>query len=115
MDIAALSVRITFQKNTVGVDKYHNHVNKWEDIFSCWATPVMTGGGEVEASATIDETEIIDFTCRYCSELSVVTPTGHRIVAKGTVYNILSVNPMGFKNKSLKFHCEKERRSGDGK
>ena len=111
MDIAALNVRVAFQKNTACVDKYQNHTNQWKDYFSCWATASMTGGGEVDASATTDETETTDFTCRYCSELSEVSPTGYRIVARGVIYNILSVNPMGFNNNSLKFHCEKERGS----
>lgn len=114
MDIAALNVRITFQKNTACVDKYQNHTNQWKDCFSCWATASMTGGGEVDASATTDETETTDFTCRYCSELSEVSSTGYRIMARGVIYNILSVNQMGFKNNSLKFHCEKERRAARG-
>ena len=38
MNIAAMRVRVTFQKNTVTVDKYGNHKTGWVDYFSCWAT-----------------------------------------------------------------------------
>lgn len=36
MNIAAMRVRVTFQKNTVIVDKYGNHKTGWADYFSCW-------------------------------------------------------------------------------
>ncbi|MFR5252092.1 MAG: head-tail adaptor protein [Butyricicoccus sp.] len=38
MNIAAMRVRVTFQKNTVIVDKYGNHKTGWADYFSRWAT-----------------------------------------------------------------------------
>ena len=110
MDIAALNVRITFQQNETVVDRYKNHVNEWTDYFTCYATASMTGGGEAEAAGTTNVSEVIDFTTRYCSELSAVSADHYRILLDGQVYNILSVNPMGFKRNSLKFHCEKERR-----
>ena len=44
MDIAAMRVRVTFQKNAVTVDKYGNHTSGWTDYFTCWAT-VGTGTG----------------------------------------------------------------------
>lgn len=33
MNIAAMRVRVTFQKNTVIVDKYGNHKTGWSDYF----------------------------------------------------------------------------------
>ena len=33
MNIAAMRVRVTFQKNTVIVDKYENHKTGWADYF----------------------------------------------------------------------------------
>lgn len=38
MNIAAMRVRVIFQKNAVTVDKYGNHKTGWTDYFSCWAT-----------------------------------------------------------------------------
>ena len=110
MDIAAMNVRITFQKGTAGIDRYGNHRNTWEDVYTCWATPVMASGNEAEVSGTTQVKERLDFTVRYCSELSGVSADTHRILCRGQVYNITSVNPMGYKNKSLKFCCERERR-----
>lgn len=44
MNIAAMRVRVTFQKNTVIVDKYGNHKTGWADYFSCWATVGTSSG-----------------------------------------------------------------------
>ena len=38
MDIAAMNVRVTLQKNEVITDKYGNHKNTWTNYFSCYAT-----------------------------------------------------------------------------
>ena len=38
MDISHLNKKITVQKNTVTVDELGNHLNTWEDFYSCHAT-----------------------------------------------------------------------------
>lgn len=38
MDIALLNQKITIQKNTVVVDDIGNHISKWDDFYSCYAT-----------------------------------------------------------------------------
>ena len=110
MDIAALNSRITVQKTTVIVDKVSNHINRWEDYFSCYATVSGASGNESESAGTTNETENLDFTVRYCSELSVVTPSGYRVLFRGRIYDISYVDPMGFKNNSLKFKATLRKR-----
>ena len=87
MNIAAMRVRVTFQKNTVTVDKYGNHKTGWVDYFSCWAT-VGTSSGSESSGVVI-----------------------YRIIAEGRTYNITYVNPMGYKHNSLKFNCKLEKKS----
>ena len=60
MDIAAMNVRITFQKGTAGTDRYGNHINTWDDVYTCWATPVMASGNEEEAAGTTQVKERLD-------------------------------------------------------
>lgn len=93
MNIAAMRVRVTFQKNTVIVDKYGNHKTGWADYFSCWAT-VGTSSGSESSGVVINPEESLDFTCRYCSELADVESTKYRIIAEGRTYNITYVNPI---------------------
>lgn len=113
MNIAAMSVRITFQKSEVETDKYANHKNVWSDYFICWATAGPFSGKE-SGGTVINPEETINFTVRWCRELENIGPTKYRIICRGRTYNISYVNPMGFKNNSLKFTCILERRT-DGK
>ena len=108
MNIAAMRVRVTFQKNTVTVDKYGNHKTGWVDYFSCWAT-VGTSSGSESSGVVINPEESLDFTCRYCSELAAVESTKYRIITEGKTYNITYVNPMGYKRNSIKFNCKLEK------
>ena len=110
MKISLLNEKILFQKNSVVSDVIGNRKNVWEDYYSCFATI----GGEsrnekAEAGQTIDDVGIT-FTVRYCSQLVDIVSTGFRILFRGEIYNILSVDHMNYKKKSLKFRCEKARR-----
>ena len=40
MNIAAMNVRICFQKSSVVTDEIGNHTNEWVDYFSCYATVI---------------------------------------------------------------------------
>ena len=102
MDIAALNLRITFQKQMIEKDEYGNHTTKQADYITCWAT-ASGSGTETDAAGTTNPKETIDFTTRWCKALSEVT-------SDGKLYNILYMNPMGYKHNSLKFHCELVKR-----
>ena len=108
MNIGALNMLITFQKSVSITDKYGNHKNSWKDYFSCWAT-VGTGTGKEREGVIVNPEESMDFTTRYSSELTAVTSTGYRIKAGEHIYNITYVNPMGYKNRSLKFNCSLQK------
>lgn len=110
MKIALLNEKIIFQKAVVTSDDIGNRRNAWEDYHSCFATIGGEGGNEkVEAGQTVDGANIT-FTVRYCNQLVDIVSTGFRILFRGEIYNILSVDHMNWKKKSLKFRCEKARR-----
>jgi len=110
MNISGMNIRITFQKNTVKTDRIGNHTSVWEDYFSCWATPVQGGGSEKLEAGTVNATDTLDFTVRYCSALDGLDPTKIRIRHNADLYNVTSIDPMGFHHRSLKFKCEKVKR-----
>lgn len=110
MNVAAMNVRITIQKNELVTDKIGNHTNQWVDYFTCWATcSNQTGQEEDDAGQTL-ETDQMDFTVRYCSETAAVVSTKYRIIMDDRIYNILHVDDMAFKRNSLKFRAELVRR-----
>ncbi len=106
MNIAGLRVRITIQQNTTVTDQYGNHSSAWMDYFTCWATAVSSGKSaeETEHAATTQEADRLDFTVRYSSETAAVNSKHHRIMLDGRIYNILSIDEMGFRHNSRKFH-----------
>lgn len=111
MEIAALNQKITIQKNEVLVDAVGNHVNGWNDYFTCYATiSGEDGSSESEAAGQISENSKCSFTVRWCSELSQLNSTQYRVVFCGNFYNITGVNHQGYKKHSIKIACQKCRR-----
>ena len=111
MNISRLNTRITFQENAIVTDEIGNHLNTWKDYYSCYATAsTKVGVTEGEAAAQTVAQEKLDFTVRYCKEVSKIEPGTHRIILADRVYNIISMDDMAFKHRSLKFHAELVRR-----
>lgn len=110
MDIALMNVRILFQKNVVQTDKIGNHINTWEDYYSCYATVSGEGGTEKTAAGLVVDDSDISFSVRYCRLVSKVDSTGYRIIFNETIYNILSIDHMNYKRKFVKFKCQRVRR-----
>ena len=110
MDIGLLNTRITIQKNTVVSDSIGNRINQWSDYYSCFATVGGEGGSETAvAGLKVDDSDI-SFSVRYCLKASVVNNTEYRVVFQGEIYNILFVDHMNYKKKSMKLKCKKARR-----
>ena len=108
MNIGALRTRITIQKNETVVDQYGNHRSIWNDYYMCWATAVTSGlsSREEEAAAHTAEADRLDITVRYSSETAAVDSKNYRILLGDRIYNIVSIDEMGFKHNSRKFHTE---------
>lgn len=112
MNIAGLRTRIMIQKNETVIDKYGNHKSDWVDYFKCWATAVTSGlsASEEETAAHTAEADRLDFTVRYSSETAAVNSKQYRILLGDRIYNILSIDEMGFKHNSRKLHTELSER-----
>lgn len=110
MDIALLNEKITFQKNEVQVDAIGNHINGWSSYYTCHATISGEGGTEKNTAGLVVENSDISFSVRYCQLVSKIESTGYRILFHDEIYNILSVDHMNYKKKTVKFKCQKVRR-----
>ena len=113
MHIGLLNEWVMFQKNTPKKDAIGNHYSEWQDYFGCFATI----GGEYDydkerdvASQIVDES-VMTVTVRYCRALSRVKTLDYRLIFHDELYDIVSVDHMNFKKKSLKFFCRKARRT----
>lgn len=106
MNISGLRVRITIQKNRTVVDQCKNHSSAWEDYFSCWATAVASGKSaeETERAGYTQEADRLDFTVRWSSETAAVNGKEYRVLLGDRIYDIVSIDDMGFKHNSRKFY-----------
>ena len=110
MEISLLNVKVTFQKNSVVADDIGNRRNVWEDYYTCHATVSGEGGNEKAAARLTVVDSDIAFTIRFCKRAVEVTADGFRILFGGEIYNIVAVDNMNYRKKTLKFRCEKARR-----
>jgi SPP1 family predicted phage head-tail adaptor len=108
MNITSLNQNIIFQKLSAVADTLGNRTNHFEDYYSCHAL-VSGSGNETEAAGQTSPKETTDFTVRWCKALNTVTSDGFRILSDGKIYNILYVDLMGGRRRTLKFHCERTR------
>ena len=107
MNISGMRVRITIQKNETVIDQYRNHKSVWSDHFTCWATVASSGRSseETQNAASTQEADLLDITVRWSSETAAVNSKEYRILLGERVYNITSIDEMGFKRNCRKFHC----------
>lgn len=104
MNVAALRVRITIQKNTTVVDAIGNHTSAWENYYSCWATASTSGKSAEETTDAghTSESDRLDFTVRWSSETAAVDSKHYRVLLGDRIYDILGIDDMSFKRKSRK-------------
>ncbi len=106
-----MRVRIMIQKSETQVDKYKNHKSVWKDYFPCWATAVSNRiSDETSNASSTQEDDKLDITVRWCSETAAVNSKEYRILIGEKIYNIKSVNEMGFRHNSRKFQVQLEER-----
>ena len=108
--IEKLNEKITFQHHEVTADDYGNHRKTWTNYFTCSTYASTFMKDEAAPAATTDDQRQITFQCRYCSELALVTSTEYRVMFRGDVYNILSVDLMNYQRKMIHFKCQKAER-----
>lgn len=113
MDVALLNERVTFQRNEAVVDGVGNHMNVWTDYYTCAATiggeGLASSGETQEAGMTVEDVSMT-VTVRYCRKAVDIMSTGCRVLLRGEVYDIVNVDHMNFKKRTLKFTCRKVRR-----
>ncbi len=107
--IDKLNERITIQQSKHMTDKVGNHRNAWVDYYTCFAYASSYEAQEDEGEVTAEQKSVV-FTVRWCSEVNKLTSTGFRVLFRGELYDITSVDPMNYDKKTTKLHCRLERR-----
>lgn len=93
--IDKLNERITIQQSKHMTDKVGNHRNAWVDYYTCFAYASTFEAQEDEGEVTAEQKSVV-FTVRWCSEVNKLTSTGFRVLFRGELYDITSVDPMNY-------------------
>lgn len=110
MHVSLLNVKIIVQNNDVIEDEIGNQKNVWSDFYTCYATVSRESPSEDTAAGTIVDDSKIDFTIRWCRTSLRIDAENYRVLYDGDIYNILGIDHMNFKKKSIKLKCQKARR-----
>ena len=70
---------------------------------------ISTGQKSAAAGTTNDHGELL-FSVRWCSEITAVNLTEYRILFRGEIYNILTIDPMNYSRVTVKIMARKEAR-----
>lgn len=108
MLLSLLNQKIIIQKNKVLLDDNCNHLNSWDDYYSCFATISNELGRETNEVGNTQDVLSIDFTIRYCKKASLISTLNYRVLYNKEVYNIISIDHFNYKNKAIKLVCKKE-------
>ena len=113
MDIELLNVVLTIQQNAVTSDLIGNRINTWTDYYTCHATVSgengsVAGSEDTEAGLVANHSKV-DFTIRYCNAVKNLTTYGFRVVFNNEVYDIIGIDHMNYKRKTIKLRCRRER------
>lgn len=107
MEISQYRSRIIIQRTAVTIDAVGNHINQWEDAFTCWAYANMTSGNEQAEAGQLISSDKVTFTVRWCKKLQDLAADKNRIVFNGKIYNIIYVDDFGYRHKTLKISTER--------
>lgn len=110
MDISKLRSRITIQQAAVQTDGIGNHINGWEDYYTCAAYANLASGKEYGAAGQTLDSDTLVFEVRWCQRLRSLDSTHFRIRFGDAIYNITCVDDVQFRHEKLKLTGQRERR-----
>lgn len=110
MKINLLNVRICITRNEVVTDSIGNHTNQWKPWYHCHATVSAEAGKEQTDAGLVVDNSKVDFTIRWCRKAAEIDTTHFRVLFGEDSYNILAIDHMNYRKKSVKLSCEKVRR-----
>lgn len=107
MNAGALKNLIIFQKGYVKEDDLAVKKTDWIDFKKDYAYVNNLSGKEYWAAAVVHQENTVDFIFRYKPYFEKMNSKQFRIVFKGEIYNIVSIDNKRFENKTVKIRTVK--------
>ena len=106
MDFDKLNQRITILEHRTVVDEIGNHITKWDEVYSCWANVTVKSSAENTNTGITKEVQSVSFVVRQSLFMLSLNATTHKILFRGLVYNIKSVQRDYLHNSYITLVCE---------
>lgn len=88
-------------------DDIGNHLNVWEDYFSCRGTISGETGAESENAGIANDHREMYVTVRWCRKVAGISSIGFRLVFHGEVFNIAGIDDLSYRRSALSFGAER--------
>lgn len=110
MKISGLNQKIEVQKKEITADKIGNRIVSWESYHQGFCSVDSQIVHEKDGVGTVIDDSKTTFILRWSHKLSQINAQSYRILFLGNIYNIIGVDYMNFKHKSIKLHCQRSER-----
>ena len=102
MDAGAFRSLIQFQQYVEGFDEIGNPSHEWKDYKQAYAYVNGLSGREYWEAAVVHGENTVEFIFRWKPLFDLINTKQYRIVFNGSVYDIVSIDNLQFRNKLVK-------------
>lgn len=108
MEIAGLRERVNFEVAGHYQDELGNDQSTFQLLFSRWAKVEPLSSREREALGLVEIEEVLSVLLRYDKAIASLDTRQVRLVFEGKVYNIHSMENLGFEDKTIRLRVTRE-------
>lgn len=112
MDAGAYAQRISIEKVVQSYDSIGNPVEEWKPFRKTYAYMNGLSGKEYWEAATLNTENTVDFVCRWKKFFNEMGTKNYRIVWKGKVFDIKTIDNVQFRNDTVKIRAVHSNEQG---
>ena len=106
MEIGKLNQRITILEHRTVIDEIGNHIKKWEETVSLWASVTTKSVTETTDAGVTKEVQKLEFLIRQSPASLNINSTAFLILFRGNIYDITGITPLYDHNSYMKIEGE---------
>lgn len=105
MDAGAYTQKISIEKLSHNYDSIGNPVEEWKPFKKTYAYMNGLSGKEYWEAAVLKEENMVDFVCRWKKFFDEIDVKNYRIVWRGKIFNIKTIDNVQFRNEIVKIRA----------
>lgn len=110
MKISGLNQKIEVQEKEITADEVGNRIERWKVYYQGFCRVDSQLVHESNGVSTVIDDGKMIFILRWCQKLSKMNAQNYRVFFLGSIYNIIGIDYMNFKYKTVKLHCQSSER-----